>query len=102
MTDLEIWCALGWGRITSLAKKAGCSRQNMEKRVKSKCSDDSELWDLVESIEASEAADPEKCKYNLIKAAQFTASTDERLASQAQHSLNRWAYQYSNFFGANT
>lgn len=99
MTDLEIWIKLGNSRLSKLAEKMGVSRQNLLYHVKHGNRNTTvELWAEAESIENEETKVLSKCKYNVVKAAQLTNSADQRLASQAQYSLMRWANEYAKFF----
>lgn len=94
MTHVEMWAALGVGRITALSKRMGVSRQYISKNLNSL--DASKVLVAINEVEQYEMK-IERCVINnILGAAKHTKSKNEALRDRAYFALASWSEIYSD------
>lgn len=91
MSELEIWLLFGHKRAAGLAKILGCSRQNVRKETVLT----ERVLDAINQVEKKEMSNSETCKFNIIRAAELTVHSDDRVRNRAYFNLVVWSEIYA-------
>lgn len=100
MREIEMWCLLGVGRLTRIARHAGISKQAMSKKIKLEPSDS--VLNAVSGVEAIEMFSIKDAQNNVLKASKYMVSSDSKLAEYAFNQFCKLGKIYGSLVNPNS
>lgn len=98
--ELSVWCEMGVGRQTALAKQLGCSRQYINNitcdSVPIAQDQEERLRRAMNRVEIRESKLLRCAKNNVLKCAKMVNNSDKFVSEWAKKSLMKWSVIYSD------
>jgi DNA-binding transcriptional regulator YdaS (Cro superfamily) len=99
--DLYVWCLMGVGRQTALAKQIGCTRAYINSivciGVNVSADQKERIQRAVKRIEQRESKLELSVRNNILKCAKLVSSGDKTIRKEAKEKLLHWSELFSSF-----